>query len=33
MKFNQTFQDMKLRKFQVEGISWENILGNPQGEN
>ena len=30
---NEKFQDMKLRKFQVGGISWENILGHLQGEN
>ena len=30
---NENFYDMKLWKFQVEGISWENIFGHLQGGN
>ena len=28
---NEIFQEMKLQKYLVEGISGENILGHPQG--
>ena len=31
--FRPVIDDMKLRKFKVEGISGENILSHPQGGN